>query len=93
MAAARAAVAALRGCGADVALADLHALAHARMAAWRMEHPGAADFDVRVPVWLKACLQLLLISQTSRWQGCFTMARTQVQLNKQYPQAWELMAV
>ena len=49
VAAARAAVAALRGRGADVALADLHALAHARLAAWRMEHPDAADFEVRVP--------------------------------------------
>ena len=48
MAAARAAVAALRGRGADVALADLHALARARMAAWRVEHPDAADFEVRM---------------------------------------------
>ena len=65
MAAARAAVAALRGRGADVALADLHALADARLAAWRVENAGAADFEVILPrgseslpcwpCWLSCC--------------------------------------
>ncbi|KAK9838302.1 hypothetical protein WJX81_003198 [Elliptochloris bilobata] len=42
---ARATVAALRGRGADVALADLHALAASQMAAWRAEHPAATNFQ------------------------------------------------
>ena len=43
---ARAAGAALRGRDAEVAPADLHALAAARLGAWRMEHPDAVDFHV-----------------------------------------------